>query len=96
MQPVLWALLFLVVAMNSTHAPLRSVVSFVLAKSFRGRLVKITDLAQLNIPHFSELKSNALSLAFAKHDETPTLDLENMLGGGTSLASVFGVVLSWQ
>ena len=71
--------------MNSpTHAPLRSVVSFILAKSFRGRLVRITDLAQLNVPHFSELKSNAFSLAFAKHDDTPTLDLENMLGGDFS------------
>eukprot|EP00956_Cyclotella_meneghiniana_P009650 scaffold13339_cov32-Cyclotella_meneghiniana.AAC.2 len=71
--------------MNSpTHAPLRSVVSLILAKSFRGRLVRITDLAQLNVPHFSELKSNAFTLAFAKSDETSTLDLENMLGGDFS------------
>lgn len=67
--------------MNSpAHAPLRSVVSVFLAKNFAGRLVSITDLPQLNNRLFSELKSNAFTLAFAKSDGIPVLLLEDMLG----------------
>ena len=73
---------------SSAHAPLRAVVSFILAKSFRGRLVKITDLVQLDASHFTKLKSNAFSFAFAKNDETPVLDLENMLGDDFSCLGV--------
>ena len=65
---------------SPTHAPLRSVVSFILAKGFNGRLVSIADLPQINAALFSKLKSNAFALAFSKSENISVLSLEDMLG----------------
>ena len=65
---------------TNTHAPLRSVVSCILSdERFRGRFVSTKDLPPLCNSLFSQLKSNAFSLAFAKSDAVSYVEVKTLV-----------------